>query len=178
MKQAKFILAIIISIILFVWLTINEIALWLDWEYSTYKEEIITTDVVEEVSEKDLLIDKVNWLVNNSSISEAIVTACMKHTEDYKLCIKNIIWVSNAESSIFKAGMYPSNNWFGWMYQWRKKKFSSVEESIYQWVAMYVKNGWEVRKTGQSWITWRYCASQCTNWVSNYNSAVNKLSLD
>lgn len=128
-------------------------------------------------TEKEL-INNVNKLVGNESISRAIVQECVNQTKDYKLCIKNVIWVSNAESSIFKKGMKPSNNGFGWMYKWKKRRFSSVEESIHLRVAMYVRNGREKRTTGQARISGKYCTSACTWRIRNYNSAIKKLNLD
>lgn len=138
------------------------------------EETIIYT---REMTEKRLA-EKVNSLVGNESISYAIVHECATQTDDYMQCIKNIIWVSNAESGIFKQAMYPSNNWFWWMQNWKKKKFSSVEESIKEWVAMYVRNGREKRVTWKDWLRGNYCASECSHWVKNYNSAIKKLELD
>ena len=147
---------------------------WQAWE-EVYIEP---TPLVEEKSEQEVLIDKVDLLVEDKSISEAIVTACMKHQDDYKLCIKNLIGVSNAESGIFKRGMNPSNNGFGRMYQWKKRKFSSVEDSVYKRVQMYTKNHRENRTTWADWLKWKYCTSECAYRIKNYDYAIKKLSLD
>lgn len=141
---------------------------------TTVEETIIYT---REMTEQKL-VEKVNSLVGNESISYAIVHECATQTDDYMQCIKNVIWVSNAESGMFKQAMYPSNNGFWWMYNWKKKKFSSVEESIKEWVAMYVRNGRETRVTWNDWLRGKYCASECSHWVKNYNSAIKKLELD
>ena len=141
---------------------------------TTVEETIIYT---REMTERKL-VEKVNSLVGNESISYAIVHECATQTDDYKQCIKNVIWVSNAESGMFKKAMYPSNNGFWWMYNWKKKKFSSVEESIKEWVAMYVRNGWAKRITGQDRLRWNYCTSECKGRVKNYSSAIKKLDLD
>lgn len=153
-----------------------EISTWSvdTWSVAATGDWVIYT---REDTEKEI-IEKVNSLVGNESISTAIVKECANQTEDYKLCIKNIIWVSNAESSIFQKGMNPSNNGFWRMYKGKKRKFSSVEESIHLRVQMYVKNGREKRTTWDSRISGKYCTSQCTHWVKNYNSAIKKLSLD
>ena len=179
-KQLKILIAIMIVLIVFIlWYSRGQA-----WE-ETYVEpvsldvtDINVGDIEEEKSEADVLIDKVDLLVGDKSISEAIVTACMKHQENYKLCIKNVIGVSNAESGIFKKGMRPSNNGFGRMYQWKKRKFSSVEDSVYKRVQMYTKNHRENRTTWADWLKWRYCTSECTYWIKNYDSAIKKLSLD
>lgn len=144
----------------------------------TYIEPISIDTMEDEPSEAEVLIEKVDSLVGNESISEAIVTACMKHQEDYKLCIKNLVWVSSAESGIFKKGMYPSNNGFGWMYQWKKRRFSSVEDSIYKRVQMYTRNHRENRTTWADWLRWKYCTSECSYWIKNYDYAIKKLGLD
>lgn len=138
------------------------------------EETIIYT---REMTEQKL-VEQVNSLIENESISYAIVHECATQTDDYKQCIKNVIWVSNAESGMFKKAMYPSNNWFGWMQNWKKKKFSSVEESIKQWVAMYVKNGWAKRVTWKDWLKGNYCTSECKYRIRNYDSAIKKLELD
>lgn len=144
------------------------------WSAITTSEDVIYT---REDTENEL-INEVNSLVGNESISRAVVQECVKQTKDYKLCIKNVIWVAAAESSIFKKGMSPSNNGFWWMYKWKKRAFSSVEESIRLRVEMYVRNGREKRTTWAAWLKWKYCTSSCSYRVRNYTSAVNKLSLD
>ena len=127
-----------------------------------------------EDTEKEMA-EKLNSLIGDYNISYTIVHECSIQTSDYKLCIKNVLGVANAESGMFKAGMKPSNNWFGWMYKWKKRKFSSVEESIKLWVAMYVRNGRGKRVTWQDWLNWKYCTSSCSNWTRAYNSAVSKV---
>lgn len=135
-------------------------------------EEIYTWEDVEKE-----MAEKLNSLIGDYSISYTIVHECSVQTEDYKLCIKNVLWVANAESSMFKKWMYPSNNGFGWMYKGKKRKFSSVEESIKQWVSMYVRNGWAKRTTWASWLkgSSAYCQSACTNWAKAYNAAARKI---
>ena len=140
----------------------------------TEEELVIYTREMTEAK----LADKVDNLIGDYNISYTIVHECASQTEDYELCIKNVLWVANAESGMFKKWMYPSNNWFGWMYNWKKKKFSSIEESIKQWIAMYVKNGRAKRATWKDWLKWNYCTSECSHWVENYNSAIKKLELD
>lgn len=125
-------------------------------------------------TEKEMA-EKLNSLIGDYNISYTIVHECSLQTKDYKLCIKNVLWVANAESSMFKAWMRPSNNGFWRMYKGKKRKFSSVEESIKQWVAMYVKNGREKRVTWKDWLNWKYCTSSCSNWTSAYNSAIRKV---
>ena len=127
-----------------------------------------------EATERELA-SKLNSLVGDYNISYTIVHECSEQTADYQLCIKNVLWVANAESSMFKNWMKPTNNWFWWLYKGKKKRFSSVQDSIKQWVAMYVRNGWSKRTTGQSRIDNKYCTSSCSNRVSAYNSAVQKI---
>jgi hypothetical protein len=56
------------------------------------------------------LVEKVNSLIGDYNISYAIIHECSTQTSDYKLCVQNVLGVANAESSMFKAGMKPSNN--------------------------------------------------------------------
>ena len=137
-------------------------------------KEIETVIYTREDTEKEIA-EKLNSLIGDYNISYAIIHECSTQTSDYKLCVKNVLWVANAESSMFKAGMKPSNNWFGRLYKWKKRKFSSVEESIKEWVAMYVRNNWGKRVTWKDRLAWKYCASSCSNWVGAYNSAVRKI---
>ena len=152
-----------------------------DSVWATQLNEPVLQEDTEQ-GEKIELIWKVNSLVKNDSVSEAIVSACMKHTEDYKLCIKNIIWIANSESTLFTKGMNPSNNWFGLMQKtnqgYRKRKFTSIEDSIYYFVNLYESKWREKRTTAEDRMRWKYCTSQCTYRVKNYNSAVTKLALD
>lgn len=128
------------------------------------------------------LAEQVNELVGNYDISFTIVHECSLKVKNYKKCIQDVVGVSNAESSMFKKGMYPSNNWF-WLMQktisgYIKRRFSSVEESIKYRVNLYVEKNRERRTTGQDWLNWNYCTSECSWRIKNYNSAIKKLSLD
>lgn len=144
------------------------------WEVNSWNV-ILTWEIYTwEDTEKEIA-EKLNSLIGDYNISYAIIHECSIQTNDYKLCVKNVLWVANAESSMFKAGMKPSNNGFWRMYKWKKRKFSSVEESIKEWVAMYVRNNWGKRVTWKDRLAWKYCASSCSNWVGAYNSAVRKI---
>lgn len=137
-------------------------------------KEIETVIYTWEDTEKKIA-EKLNSLIGDYNISYAVIHECSTQTSDYKLCVQNVLWVANAESSMFKAGMKPTNNGFWWMYKWKKRKFSSVEESIKEWVAMYVRNNWGKRVTWKDRLAWKYCTSSCSNWVSAYNSAIRKI---
>lgn len=127
------------------------------------------------------LANKVNALIGDYSISYAIVNECTTQVYDgYRHCIESIVGVANAESTLFTKWMNPSNNWLGLMYKWKKRKFSSVEESIQVWVSLYKKNWWGKRITWADWLKGKsaYCQSACTNWAKAYNSVIKKLELD
>lgn len=177
MRQLKILLAIIIALLIFL-LGYWQGQAWEEHYIEPLEFDVISTGSVNEPTEAEVLTEKVNSLVGNESISKTIVDECMIQTEDYKLCIRNVIWVASAESSVFKKWMHPSNNGFGWMYKWKKKRFNSIEESIRLRIEMYVRNGWAKRTTGQARLRWKYCVSACTHWVGNYNSAISKLGLD
>lgn len=144
------------------------------WEVNSWNVVLTWEIYTWEDTEKEIA-EKLNSLIGDYNISYAIIHECSTQTDDYKLCVKNVLGIANAESSMFKAGMKPSNNWFGWMYKWKKRKFSSVEESIKEWVAMYVRNNWGKRVTWKDRLAWKYCTSSCSNWTSAYNSAIRKI---
>ena len=151
----------------------------LTWETIPSIEETIiyTWEMTEQ-----RLAEQVDKLVGNYDISYTIVHECASKVEDYKKCIQDIVWVSNAESSIFKKGMYPSNNGF-WLMQktkngYIKKKFSSVEESIKYRVNLYSEKEWYKRTTSQARLDWKYCTSEGSWRKKNYSSAIKKLELD
>ena len=144
------------------------------WEVNTWNVVLTWEIYTWEDTEKEIA-EKLNSLIGDYNISYTVVHECSIQTDDYKLCIKNVLWVANAESSMFKAGMKPSNNGFWRMYKGKKRKFSSVEESIKLWVAMYVKNGWANRTTWKARLQGKYCTSSCSNWTSAYNSAIRKI---
>lgn len=145
----------------------------------------VTTGAVEEQviytwedTEKKLA-EQVDRLVGNYDISFTIVHECSLKVKNYKKCIQDVVGVSNAESSIFKKGMYPSNNGF-WLMQktkngYIKRKFSSIEEGIKYRVNLYVEKWREKRTTGQDWLNWHYCTSECKWRTKNYSSAIKKL---
>lgn len=142
---------------------------------------ILTEEIYTWEDVKVELANKVNVLIGNYDISYAIVNECTTQAYDsYKHCIGAVLWVANAESSLFKNGMKPSNNPFGLMYKWKKRRFSSVEESIKVWVSLYKKNNRARRTTWADWLkgSSAYCQSACTNWAKAYNKAVAKLELD
>jgi len=146
---------------------------------------VVTTGAVEEQviytwedTEKKLA-EQVDRLVGNYDISFTIVHECSLKVKNYKKCIQDVVGVSNAESSIFKKGMYPSNNGF-WLMQktkngYIKRKFSSIEEGIKYRVNLYAEKWREKRTTGQDWLNWKYCTSECKWRTKNYSSAIKKL---
>lgn len=186
MKRLKIILLIAIIILgLFLW-----------WNYADEgtvptpqaEEQIeITTgnkhtanpqeDYQRFLEEEMALQNKVYALVGDSNISATIVSACSEITDDKVLCIKNLLWVSNAESWMFKAWMTPTNNGFWFMQKGKKKKFSSVEESIIFRVERYQKKGRRKRTTWADWLKGKYCTSACTHRIGNYDAAIRKLGL-
>ena len=185
-KLKLLIVALVVWVVFVLWVPTGH------WETETLPEEdttVSTWDVVSSTWDeqiiytwemtKENLINRVDALVGNYSISTAIVEECTTQVpNNYKKCIEDVIGVSNAESSIFKKWMYPTNNGFGLMYKWKKRKFSSVEDWIKVRVSLYVKNNWETRTTWADWLKGNYCTSECSGWKKNYSSAIKKLSLE
>lgn len=157
------------------------IIVFMNFDFDRAQEEITIEDAVkqdEREFKRTFLIAKVESVVGNTSISEAIVDGCMNTTTDWYLCIKNVVWVANAESSLFKR-VSSSNNAFGLMWRNWLMKFSSVEEGIRYRITLYERNKWYNRTNGKARLQGKnkYCASACTNWVGAYDSAIAKLNI-
>ena len=143
-------------------------------------EETIIPEVVEEEENleqiwRDMIVEKVDNLLGDYISSEIIVDNCMEKTENYILCIKNVVGVANAESSLFKR-MNKKNNPFWLMKGWRLQKFDSKYDAIEYRIDLYQEKWWYKRTSWAAWLEWNYCASECSYRISNYNAAINKLS--
>ena len=107
---------IIVIILLVLWMSIWHGETIKDYpleENNPIEDEVIYTRDMTKLN----LIEKVDALVGDYNISSAIVEECTTQVPDnYKKCIQDVIGVSNAESTMFKKWMSPSNNWFGLMY--------------------------------------------------------------
>jgi len=139
----------------------------------------------EELLQQEL-IAKLSAVVWSDTISEAIVVWCMNHAEDYMLCMKHTFGVANAESSLFK-NVWSKLNAFGitekkcrnlnamdTACRYGLKKYSSIEESVIDFIKHYEKNKWYSRTKGQDRIRGKYCISACTNRVPAFNSWMKK----
>ena len=159
-----------------IFITLILLLLWLTVANAVYEEPMGETIEVNEIEEETWFIypegaiRKVSDALGGKwTLAEAIVIWCQNHSEDYNLCVKNVFWVANAESSLFK-NVSSSNNAFWRMYNWKLRRFSSLEEWIVQRIKLYEKNNRQVRGLSwQRWLDWNYCASECTYWVRNYN---------
>lgn len=190
-KRLKILITVMVTILVFILGYFK----WQAWEIEQVQpivEASFEEEINEEIEQEETiiytwemtlsgLVEKVNTLVGNYDISRAIVNECTTQAfDDYKHCIESVVGVANAESTLFTRGMNPSNNGFWLMYKWKKRKFSSVEEAINVWVALYVKNWWGKRITWADWLKGKsaYCQSACKNWAKAYNTAVKKLELE
>lgn len=140
---------------------------------------IIPQEPTNKVEEqwRDMIVEKVDNLLGDYITSEIIVDNCMAKTENYVLCIKNVIGVANAESSLFKR-VSRSNNPFGLMKGGRLQKFASKYDAIIYRIDLYQKNEWYKRNTWADWLRWNYCSSECSYWIANYNDGIAKLSFN
>lgn len=172
MKRIKFVALVVIFIVIMLWNRDN-----------AYDEVTIIPEVVEENTNvleqwwRDMIVEKVDNLLDDYITSEIIVDNCMSKTENYILCIKNVIGVANAETSLFKK-MSRSNNPFGLMKGWRLQKFASKYDAIEYRIDLYQSKWWYKRTTWADWLRWNYCASDCSYRIGNYNAAINKLSFN
>lgn len=177
-KRLKLLIVILVILIAFIF--------WYNqWHSEDFIAEmqalspILSGQIDEEAMKKERLAHQVDKLVGDYDISYSIVNECTSRVENYKKCIQDVVGVANAESTIFKKGMHPSNNGF-WLMQktkdgYVKRRFSSVEESIKYRVNLYVDKKREKRMTGQDWLNWKYCTSECSWWIRNYSSAIIRL---
>lgn len=170
MKRLKFFILVLVFIIVMMFNKDN-----------AYDEITIAPEVEEKISLenewRDMIVEKVDNLLQDYVTSEIIVDNCMSQTENYILCIKNVVGVANAESSLFKR-VSKSNNPFGLMRGWRLWKFPSKYDAIIKRIELYQKNWRYKRETWASWLAWKYCTSECTNRIAAYDSAINKLSFN
>jgi hypothetical protein len=167
-----------------IWIILLVIFLWWLWARSNAEDKLEIVDG-QELSTRQVLqldlINRLNAVVWSETIAEAIVVGCMNHTEDYIKCMKQTLGVANAESGLFKK-VSSKNNAFWFMERvcgtqarnpyWcttKLKAYSSVEESVIDFIKKYDKNKWYKRDSGQAWLNWRYCTSQCDNRIPAYN---------
>ena len=106
------------------------------------------------------------WVPSN--LAKTIISECQSWVVNPDHCIKSIVSVSKAESSIFKR--CSKNNCFGIMYKWNLRWYDSVESNIKHRVSIYRK----YRHTNKNWkdrlTRSKYCVSECKSRVSNFNS--------
>lgn len=112
-------------------------------------------------------------------IAEHITREAYTNTSWAKQFVRAIIWVSNAEWSMFKRGMYNNYLWVmacgGW--ECHLRHYETVQLAITHRREMYNKNKRYVRTTPELWLKWNYCASACSYRVQNYNKWVYLLNI-
>lgn len=180
-KKIIIALALLFALAFATWATSSDESLDINEEIQSEElEEVVEEDPIELL--KADLISKIRTVVWSYTISEAIVVWCMNHTEDYILCMKHTVGVANAESSIFK-NVWRKNNAF-WITNrqciwadcfYTLKSYTSIEESIIDFIRHYERNNWYKRVTGQDRLRWKYCTSSCTNRVPAFNKWVKKV---
>jgi hypothetical protein len=118
------------------------------------------------------------WLTYD--VAEHITWEAYTNTQDPKLFVKSIVWVSMAEWWVFKRWLYNNYLWVmsrksDWTYSLRR--YETIQLAISDWREMYNRNKWYVRTTWQARLNWNYCASACLSWVSNYNAGITLLNI-
>lgn len=188
LKRAIAVMLALIALILFQ--HANSEDLFLDTKGEAVTDEPLYVQEIVIMTEEELLqqdlIAKISAVVWSDTISEAIVVWCMNHVDDYMLCMKHTFGVANAESSLFK-NVWKKNNAFGITQKqcrnlntidtacrYGLKAYSSIEESIIDFIKHYEKNKWYSRTKGQDRIRGKYCTSACTNRIPAFNSWVKK----
>lgn len=166
MKRIRVIIVILLFILLMMFNRDN-----------AHDEVIITLEEPKyslETQWRDMIVWKVDNLLGDYIASEIIVDNCMATQENYILCIKNVVWVANAESTLFKR-VSKSNNPFWLMKNGKLQKFDSIYDAIEYRITLYTTNNWHTRTSWADWIAWKYCASEYTYRVQNYNDWISKL---
>lgn len=150
-----------------------------DASYSLSPEDRSNLSVTEAFQLE--IVNKINAVVWSETIAEAIVVGCMNHTENYIKCMRHTFGVANAESSLFKNVSSKNNAfwimekvcgkkpWWEYSCSYKVKSYSSVEESVIDFIKKYEKNKWYNRDSGQAWLNGKYCTSQCSNRIPAYN---------
>jgi hypothetical protein len=110
------------------------------------------------------------WI--EQSIAETIIFECLTASMPSH-CIESIVWVSSAESSIFKKCYL--NNCMGLMRRWKVLPYTSKEEKVKDRVKRYNEFRYN-NNTASDWLNRsKYCTSECENRINNFNSWVAKL---
>lgn len=143
-------------------------------EWISHEEDL---PVVETLSDK--YVDALSSVVDKP-LAKHIVDRCSEF-DDQVLCIKNIIGISSAESSIFtRVGTHNNGFWImkrGWDWSYSVRKFQSLQEGVDYFIYLYWKNKRYKRTTAKAWLNGGYCASACTHWEKNYYWAIKKIGL-
>lgn len=132
-------------------------------------------------TEYERVINRIKVTINDPELADHIAWECYSKTKDPKLCVRNMIGVSNSETTMFRS-CSSGNNCFGvmqrqsdWSYQLRN--YESKKASITAWVELYVRLWRDKRTTAQARLDGNYCTSSCSFWIGNYNRAVEKLAI-
>lgn len=131
------------------------------------------------------LINKVENLWIDIELSTHIVYECTTTAKDKIHCIKQIVWVSNSEWTLFKR--CSSDNCL-WLMECKQRddkwkcikywviKYESKKHAISDWIRRY--NNKRYNLNWKDWIVRAsYCTSTCSFWVSNYWDAIKKLDI-
>lgn len=132
-------------------------------------------------TEYERVVNRLENTINDASLSEHIAWECYAHTDNPKLCVKNMVWVSNSEWTLFR-NCSTGNNCFGVMqrqsdWSYKLRVYANKKESISAWIELYNKLGWYKRTTAQARLDGNYCTSSCSYWIGNYNKAVEQLGI-
>jgi len=136
----------------------------------TSNKKIQPTTKQSKVKSYELAFTKINNVVNNTGITKHIIYAC-ETARNQPHCINMILWVSKAESSIFRncsqgncLGLKPGGN---------LKEFPNVKYCIDYRVEKYNKFRY-TNKNGSDMINRsHYCDGACANTWSNWILAVD-----
>jgi hypothetical protein len=131
--------------------------------------------IITKIFIKDwkLAYTKVEAVVNSGAITKHILWACIK-TRNQPHCVNTILWVSKAESSIFRncymwscLGIKPKGN---------IKTYENVKYCIDDWVERYNKYWYNNKNADDMLRRSSYCDGECkqkgSNWRLSFDSFI------
>lgn len=140
-------------------------------------EKIVPESKSYSWTEYEKVIQRLKATINDPSLAEHIAYECYSQAKDGELCVKHLVGVSNAESTMFGSC---GSNCFWVMVRskantYSLKTYADRKYGITHRVQLYVKLWRSKRTTAQKRLEGNYCTSECKFWVGNFNAAVEKL---
>jgi hypothetical protein len=133
------------------------------------EQKKVVVEVSTGVYKKENLMEL--WFKEN--VASQVIESC-KTARNHTHCVESFVWVSNSESSMFKA--CSKSNCMGLMGRdWKIMRYNSLEDKVKDRVRRYNKYWYNHKITKNRLTKSRYCTSECLYRVPNFDNAVKKL---